>query len=71
MQLPIIRRNPRAGFALIDPLIGLLAIAGILGGCTHSGNFQDTGTPAGTYQLVVTATSGAMNQSTTMTLIVK
>ena len=32
MQLPIISRNPRAGFALIDPLIGLLAIAAVMVG---------------------------------------
>ena len=47
-------------------LLGLLVIAGVLGGCTHSGNFQDTGTPAGTYQLVVTGTSGTMHQATTV-----
>ena len=61
------RRNWPVRFALL----GLLVLAGVLGGCTHSGNFQDTGTPAGTYQLVVTGTSGGLHQATTMTLIVK
>jgi len=32
MQAPIIRRNPRAAFALIDPLIGLLAVATVMVG---------------------------------------
>ena len=32
MQLLIISRNPRAGFALIDPLIGLLAVAAVMVG---------------------------------------
>jgi hypothetical protein len=61
------RRNRPVRFALL----GLFAIAGVLGGCNRSGNFQDTGTPAGTYQLVVTGTSGGLHQATTMTLIVK
>jgi len=32
MQVPIIRRNPRAAFALIDPLIGILAVATVMVG---------------------------------------
>ena len=32
MQAPIIRRNPRAAFALIDPLIALLAVATVMVG---------------------------------------
>jgi Tfp pilus assembly protein PilV len=32
MEVPMIRRNRRAGFALIDPLIGLLAVASVMVG---------------------------------------
>jgi hypothetical protein len=32
MEVPMIRRNRRAGFALIDPLIGLLAVSSLMVG---------------------------------------
>jgi hypothetical protein len=35
MLAPIIRRNPRAAFALIDPLIGLLAVATVMVGALN------------------------------------
>ena len=35
MGVPIIRRNRRAGFALIDPLIGLLAVATVMVGAIN------------------------------------
>ena len=35
MLVPIIRRNPRAGFALIDPLIGLLAVTTVMVGALN------------------------------------
>jgi hypothetical protein len=61
------RRNWELRFALL----GLFAVVGVLGGCGSTGNFQNTGTPAGTYSMVVTATSGAVQHSTTVTLVVQ
>jgi hypothetical protein len=61
----------RGNWALRFALVALFAVAAVLGGCTKSGNFQNTGTPAGTYPMVVTATSGTVQHATTMTLIVQ
>jgi hypothetical protein len=40
-------------------------------GCASAGNLQKLGTPPGTYQLTVTATSGSVQHSTQITLVVE
>jgi succinate-acetate transporter protein len=55
---------------------GGLALAAILGGCGSVGsgstatNFTNFGTPAGTYNVVVTGSDGIYQQSTTVTIVV-
>ncbi len=51
----------------------LVCALGSIAGCGSSGGGhpQDTGTPAGTYQISVRGASGNLNVSTTVTLIVK
>jgi hypothetical protein len=49
------------------PLAVLLLSAAIITGCTTAA----TGTPAGNYNVKVTATSGSYVQSTTVTVTVK
>jgi hypothetical protein len=55
---------------------GGLALAVILGGCANVGggstasNFTNFGTPAGTYNVVVTGSDGAYQHSTTVTVVV-
>jgi hypothetical protein len=56
--------------ALAAPLIVLASIA--MGGCGGGSSPQSTqGTPAGTYTATVTATSGSLNHTTTLTIIVQ
>jgi hypothetical protein len=55
---------------------GGLALAAILGGCANVGsgttasNFTNFGTPAGTYNVVVTGTDGTYQHSATVTIVV-
>jgi hypothetical protein len=67
------RRNRRGArcFILLSFLIGF----GLLAGCAGSGNFQNAGTPAGTYALTVTAAvttaAGITTHSTIVTITVR
>jgi len=51
--------------------LALVGVVCALGGCANQGNFQNFGTPAGTYQLVVTGTSGSTQRTTNITLQVQ
>ncbi len=64
----LIRRTPRLRrYAAIVPLVLLLISGVVLAGCASAMN----GTPVGTSQLTITATSGTMSQSTPATLTVQ
>ncbi len=63
-----VRRIP---LALTTALIIGMLIAGCASSYTPSSSGGSAGTPAGTYQLLVTATSGGVSSMTTLTLIVK
>jgi hypothetical protein len=63
------RRSVRIGWACLFPLVGLCACGG--GGSSSSGPTSPSGTPAGNYQLVVTAASGSATQTATLTLTVQ
>jgi hypothetical protein len=71
LMLPVRAQNKGASFGLLRclPFALLLAICSCGGSSTPPGN--PNGTPAGSYTLSVTATSGAANQSTSLTLIVQ
>jgi len=55
----------------------ILAIAIFIGsgltfyGCASAGNFQKLGTPPGTYTITVTATSGSLQHTAPVTLVVQ
>jgi len=64
----LIRRTPRLRrYAAIVPLALLLISGAVLAGCASAMN----GTPVGTSQLTITATSGTLSQSTPATLTVQ
>ncbi|HXL22311.1 MAG TPA: hypothetical protein VOA78_07590 [Candidatus Dormibacteraeota bacterium] len=56
-------------YAVLAPLFLLLVTGGVLAGC--SGPVNHNGTPVGTSPLIVTATSGTLSQTTTVTLTVQ
>ncbi len=68
-----LRRNRKGAACLL--LLVLLVGSGLLSGCASMGAFQNTGTPAGTYPLTVTASvttaSGTTTHSTVVTIIVR
>jgi apolipoprotein N-acyltransferase len=64
----LIRRTPRLRrYAAIVPLVLMLISGVVLAGCASAMN----GTPVGTSQLTITATSGTLSQSTAATLTVQ
>jgi hypothetical protein len=66
---PVRRLAPQFLMALsLVTLAGLVACGGAGGGTSPSQPIIPTGTPAGTYSILVTATSGSVAHSTTVTL---
>jgi hypothetical protein len=53
------------------PLLLMLFLLSSCGGGNHSQNTNSNGTPAGTYALTITAHSGSVTESTTLTLKVQ
>ncbi|MGB6545324.1 MAG: pectinesterase family protein [Candidatus Acidiferrales bacterium] len=65
-------RSPLRRLVPTAALVLLVAMAGYLAGCaSRTVESNPNGTPAGTYSIVVTATSGTAVHSTTVTLIVQ
>ena len=67
------RRRKWKGGAKSLAFAGLLLVCtGLaLAGCASRSSLQSAGTPPGTYPLTVTATSGSVERTTTVTLVVK
>ena len=63
------RRNRKFGVWLL--LFAISFMGTVLGGCASPRNFQNSGTPAGTYQLLVTASSGNTSHTITISLYVR
>jgi hypothetical protein len=63
------RRNRKFGVWLL--LFAVASAAAALGGCASARSFQNSGTPAGTYQLLITASSANTSHATTITLTVR
>jgi hypothetical protein len=68
--LPFSRRGWGYGFGVLAILFAFVVLPGCGGGGKYSGG-GPSGTPAGTYPLVVTAQSSVGNRTTTVTLIVQ
>lgn len=72
-------RRLRAGTAMAVVAIVLLMLVGTISGCggesggggSSSGNTQQSGTPANTYVVTVTGTSGALTHTTNLALVVQ
>jgi uncharacterized repeat protein (TIGR01451 family) len=62
-------RQGKPGFALLALL--LISCGFALNGCASARNFQNLGTPPGTYNITVTAASGNTQHSAPVTLIVQ
>ena len=55
-----------------DPGALVLLLLAVVSGCgTGSNGFKNIGTPVGTYHLTITASSGAIQQTTNVILVVK
>jgi len=69
------RKLRRVPLALASALLLVMLIVGCAGGSRGSsgppGGGGSTGTPAGTYQLLVTASASGVSSKTTLTLVVK
>jgi hypothetical protein len=63
-----LRRNRKRCVWLL--FFGISTAAAVLGGCASARNFQNQGTPAGAYSLVVTASSASISHTTTIVLYV-
>jgi len=65
------RRKEFAALRVLSAMVLLLAATGAVVGCSYSTPAAMGGTPAGTSKVTVTATSGAITQSTVVTLTVQ
>jgi len=68
LRVPV---SARSRFARVGVVIALLLVSGYLAGCASGFPQGIQGTPAGTYPLTVTATSGTAQRTTTVTLTVQ
>lgn len=71
-----LKRKRLGGALRLLSLVGVLAILGVLSGCSNgtvgtSGKTNPGGTPAGTQTVTVTAASGGVSRTATITLIVQ
>jgi hypothetical protein len=69
-------RRQKQIFTGVLAVLGLLVICGLGSGCAgvgagNSNNSMIPGTPAGTYNVTVTAASGSLTHSTTLALVVR
>ena len=64
-------RNRKAGKRWLLVLLMLAGSGFALYGCASARNFQNLGTPPGTYSVTVSATSGGVQHSATVTLVVR
>jgi hypothetical protein len=62
-------RRPLGRLAPVAALILLVVAAGYIAGCAGNVVAAPTGTPAGTYTITVTGTSGTDVHSTSVTLV--
>jgi hypothetical protein len=63
------RRNRK--FAILLLFFAVASAGAVLGGCASARPFQNSGTPAGTYQLLITASSANTSHATMITLTVR
>ena len=59
------------GFIGVMPCIALLGIVSLLGGCSTSSTTPISSTPAGSANVIVSATAGAITQTTTISVTVQ
>jgi len=74
-SLLVLRRRKSLSVAtrsalLLLVLMGSLGAGGLLSGCSSSSTMAATATPAGTSNVVITATSGSISQTTTVAITV-
>ena len=65
------KRRRLAGLLLSMALSGVIALQSACGGGNSSGGGQSGGTPAGTYTVNITATSGSLSHPTSVTITVQ
>jgi YVTN family beta-propeller protein len=71
LAVPRPRGRLRLGYALALPLVGCVLWQAGCGTVSSNGGGTTTGTPAGTYAITVTGTSGTTQQTASVTLVVK